>query len=167
MLSLPCSGHSLFLVVFCTAIWCQAAHRIRSHSSGHPTHSKDDLQLRQRRRRRKRFPKPSGSLPLSLSPIGKSISLLAVQLFERLRPILADKTAAASLRKKRKVSLSLGLEMMRWKSFHAEPNKRSGSWNCPAYYSSSWLRLRLLLLWLIYLNQILFKRKNSIQSLAT
>lgn len=35
---------------FCTAIWCQSAHRTRSNSSGNPTHSKDDLQPQQRRK---------------------------------------------------------------------------------------------------------------------
>lgn len=100
--------------LFCAAIWCQAAHRTRSHSSGNPTHSKDDLQQRRKLKalsKAQRLPSLV-HLPLSLSrcislsppvrpPIFKSISLLAVQLFERLRPILADKTA--TLRKKRKV----------------------------------------------------------------
>lgn len=145
MLSLPCAGHSLFLAFFlhCDLVSGSAQNQIAFFRPS------DTLQRRpsaaaKALSKAQRLPSPPPSLSLFLSlrlsvcpAIGKSISLLAVQLFERLRPILADKTAA-SQRKKRKVSLSLGLKMMRWKSFHAEPNKRSDSWNL---HGSSWLRL--------------------------
>lgn len=58
-------------IYFCTAIWCQSAHR--SNSSGNPTHSKDDLQLQQQRATAAAKAKSAFQSPAAMAPSPPSV----------------------------------------------------------------------------------------------